>query len=174
MVWANGFDQNNLMHSTGHNTVFKLVNSYNESIKDKEKSTSIKTVLVVSSNKMDDNKIVESSSGDKNERDETRIDRDGSYFWKGEQNEITRENIWIPRDKSVLNDLYDKEIMFFNPREDIIPISDLDFIICDTKNEKESTFEIKTEDENKTKSNKGNFIKAIKEHIKKEWNDILT
>lgn len=181
MVGANGFDKDNFIHSAGHNTVFKLVKSYNTS-REKETSESkhpsaIKTLLVVSSNKMDENEPSAPSQGDKPVQDEPS-DREGSYFWKGEQGEITRENIWIPRDKSVLKELYEKKIMFFNPREDIIPISDLDYIICDTANTKDPEqtkdyFQIKTEDDIETKANKDKFIEVMKEHIKHEWEDTL-
>lgn len=132
MVGANGFTINCFKHSAGHCTVINLIKEYNNKHQSKQ-SISPKVVLVVSSDKWSDVKVDESTSDscDRNCTSSDKVNIEGFWFWKG--NGKTRDNIWLTRDKNIYEEIqknYSK-IMFYNPREDVVPIEYLDFIISD-------------------------------------------
>ena len=135
MVGANGFDDEHFLHSAGHGSIFKIVNE-----KNKEKTNSkIKSVLVVSNHKYRKNNEKSKMTNDVPPKKDNNVSDypkkaeskqiESCLFWLGDGEEATRQHIWLPRDEIVLKDLFDKNIMFFNPREDKIELKELDFVI---------------------------------------------
>jgi hypothetical protein len=156
MVGANGFDEEYFMHSAGHGSIIKVVNEINRENDDGK----IKIILVVSDNKKDmgikHGNYDGSEDRKKNKSNPEKID--GCLFWRRSNGEATRKHIWLPRDERIINELKDKEIVFYNPREDKIKIDELDFIISNT-----GYHPIKDEKPDTLKSNKDKFHKTINE-----------
>ena len=127
MVGANGFNQEYFMHSAGHGSIIKIVNEINRENIDSK----IKIILNVSNLKKDigyeNRNYADFKAREKKSNNPEKID--GCWFWRISDEDATRKHIWLPRDESILKELYEKNIMFFNPREDRIRINELDFII---------------------------------------------
>jgi hypothetical protein len=118
LVGANGYDDASFKHSAGHSTVISSVKSLITATKLPA------VVLVVSSEK-----FVEKFEDDPMD-DARSVTIDGYRFWPGSIGSL-RRNIWVVRDKSRTSDLNDA-IYYLNPKEDVIPISDIDFVVSDT------------------------------------------
>lgn len=167
MVGANGFTKDSFKHSAGHSSIVNIVREH-QSRKDKQNDRYSKIVLVVSSEKwLPDNNDKNSNDTKKDtspsDKREEKHDIEGYWFWQGEGKEWNekiskREHIWILRDNNIRNKLYQNDIMFYNPREDTIPIKYVDYIISDVTHHK-----ITAENENKIDENVNNFITGIKE-----------
>jgi hypothetical protein len=164
LVGANGFDDQYFLHSAGHGSIIKIVNEKNNE-NDKRQ---IKTVLVVSNNKYRKNKKQSQKSTDAKDIMYKNYDRknkpkeiESCLFWTGDGEEATREHIWLPRDEVVLKDLFDKSIMFFNPREDRIELKELDYVISNVgyHSMKEDTY-------------RNNFLEAIQNRNQKDIEEI--
>ena len=115
------------MHSAGHGSIIKIVNEINRENIDSK----IKIILNVSNLKKDigyeNRNYADFKAREKKSNNPEKID--GCWFWRSSDEDATRKHIWLPRDESILKELYEKNIMFFNPREDRIRINELDFII---------------------------------------------
>ncbi len=167
MVGANGFNQEFFMHSAGHHSIFKIVKQFN---KENISSQKIKTILVVSNHKKDRNETIideRYKDDDTKEANNKRENIESCWFWKRNNKEATRQHIWLPRDEVILSELFDKEIMFFNPREDKIPIDKLDFIISNVK-----YHPIIDENPEELNKNKNSFHEAINERNYKDQQEL--
>ncbi len=124
VVGANGFDESSFVHSAGHASIInlalykKFVNKCNKPnivlSTTREKYRSSKTEMKIERNAVSRN--IESTESCVN-------------FYRNQL--AGREKIWFTRDPQAINQFCGENISIFNPREDIIPIKDLDFIISD-------------------------------------------
>lgn len=128
LVGADGITSDYFIHSAGHGSLVNLVREHRKRRNGTDRVQS-KIVLVTSREKW--------SPALKGQRDggsqpqDVKREIEGCWFWRGLKNVNTREHVWISRDAALLDTLYDEGIMFFNPREDMIPIEHIDYIITD-------------------------------------------
>jgi hypothetical protein len=156
MIGANGFDDMSFKHSAGHSSIVQLAREYNA----RNKNCGPHVVLVVSSekytNKYPDCKDVNDEHSD----DSTFVE--GCRFIHGPIAAGFRNNIWITRDINVIRELNDNNIRFYNPREDVIPIDCVNYIVSNT-----GFYEIDTGQASRDtiKSNINKFLLSIKSDI---------
>jgi len=136
MMGANGFNEKEFMHSAGHLSIIKLVN---KSTEEGNKAPVIppSIVLVVTSDKFSAIKDDETSDKNRNKGSDKPEEKIGGFrFWKPPHKIPTRDNIWFLNDGEIKS-VKDK-LLFYNIREDKIPILNVDYIISDIGNFKKS------------------------------------
>lgn len=134
MVGANGFTKKCFKHSAGHGTVINLIKEYINRNQPTESTVFPILTLVVSTDKWSGSDDPEEKSNkSRNNKNNDKINIEGYCFWKGLGNTKIRENIWMTRDKNIYDEIQKDcgKIMFYNPREDVVPIEYLDYIISD-------------------------------------------
>jgi len=146
IVGANGLDGKYFRHSAGHSSIINLAREYR--LRKGMNQPSI--LLVCSSEKyfekdtlskspMEGHKISVSSIFEKNRI--TPYCVDGYTYLKNDIVNI-RESVWLLKDKEIMKTLcqnqitsYDRgqvhNIFLYNPREDVMPITQVDYIICE-------------------------------------------
>ena len=125
VLGANGFDTKSFIHSAGHASVVNLA------LYHKEVNKCSQPLIVLSTSK---EKFVSSEYNtkklSKNIKKSIEIS-DGCIQFYNDNKICGREKIWFTRDTQAINRMCHKSITIFNPREDVIPIKDLDYIISD-------------------------------------------
>lgn len=156
LVGANGFCDDVFYHASGHGSVILLLRGI-EQAKLVEKVPRI--ILVVTSDKyLPRSQRVNAAPEDLSTQGGAIREVDGYSFWTG-SNERTRDNIWINRDPRVRADLRAERdhIQFYNPREEAIPISLVDYVVCDL-----GFFAVRSDDNVATGQNINRFLQAVK------------
>ena len=126
VVGANGFDENSFVHSAGHSSIINLA------LHKKFESKCKQPYIVLSTTR----EKFKSLNATKDKKTESHISKGSELsescvqFFR-ESDLSGREKIWFTRDKQAINQFCGSNISIFNPREDVIPIKDLDFIISD-------------------------------------------
>ncbi len=148
LVGANGFDESCFKHSAGHGSIIKLAREHRQSHHQDQQDQPGKpqVVLVVSSDKWGP---ASTTGAERPTRDEAADEStvEGFPFWKGATGTKTRDQIWFTRDERVFGELKrqgeigsaehqpartaEVDIHLFNPREDVMPIREVDWIISD-------------------------------------------
>lgn len=126
IIGASGITTDSFRHSAGHASIVGLAREYRNG---NRPPTSV--VLVVSSEKFSHEKSqIEPQNLSPLSGTSEMEDIDGCWFWRKDEAKV-REHIWMPKDKALLDSLYKHKIAFFNPRDDIVPITYVDHIITD-------------------------------------------
>ena len=125
VIGANGFDFSTFVHSAGHASIINLA-LY------KKLTTNCKKPYIVLTTTKEKFK----SSDWKNKETKSNLTQiadisDSCVHFFKETQLSGREKIWFTRDQQSINQFCGKHCSIFNPREDVIPIKDLDFIISD-------------------------------------------
>ncbi|MFX1238581.1 MAG: hypothetical protein ACFE8P_12780 [Promethearchaeota archaeon] len=154
MIGANGFTENYFKHSAGHAPSIKIAR-FRKELGNKEWP---KSVLIVSSLKFLDSEKVDEYDDNAMEN-KTGITKElkGCYFWQGDLDTPVREHIWFLKDKKRIKELYDNKIYLYNPREDNVRLTLLDYIISD----------VGYFCNNKRKQDFNTFISKTKDYMKK-------
>ena len=152
MVGANGFTETFFKHSAGHSSVINLIREYRGR---GQGSECPKIVLVVSTDKWASDggcaTLEQPDPGD----DQYLIE--GYHFWRGLENISDRDHIWLSRDRTIYEKFHENGIMLYNPREDVIPIEHLDYIISD-----KGHYQISTGNRDRTRAKIAAFINDIR------------
>lgn len=151
LVGANGFDREHFVHSSGHASIINL-GLYHKISNDKSKPL---IVLATTKEKFMTQNPEKQTKKSKNVTTDGSNELNVSFF---EDTKVeSREKVWFLRDIQVLKRLCNNSIALFNPREDQIPIRDLDFIITEN-----GWYQIKGDSEKleDTQQNIDNFITA--------------
>jgi len=134
MVGANGFDKLRFRHSAGHAMIAGLTKFTQVNNNDSSTSPPV-FILCLLTNKFDKDGLQSKDSDDKDSDDneENIIMNNGWRFKNSFYNEPVRNNIFVSQDanmKRILT-IENKGILFYNPREDVIPINLVDIVICE-------------------------------------------
>lgn len=145
MVGANGYDDEEFLHSAGHATVATVTNYAREMSCTGDSKTTRKSdlpalILAIitdkyrqkdSKPKQNGNSEMESKSPDK--ENDSLIVTDGWKFHGAFAGEPIRTHIFISQDQELRNNLSNEAptVSFYNPREDRIPISCVDVVITE-------------------------------------------
>lgn len=124
LVGANGFNRESFVHSSGHASIINL-GLYHKHV---NKCGNPLVVLATTNEKLSVDLTQKKENNTSKSIDEDS--EDTLTFYKNEKVE-GREKIWFARDSQVIKRLCDTNIALFNPREDEIPIKDLDYIVSD-------------------------------------------
>ncbi len=131
LVGANGFTNKVFKHSAGHESIVNIIN-YQRKVQKEQNRVLPKIVLVASSEKYGSSADSEKNKCEESKCEESKHSVDGFTYWKSSKNESVRSHVWISRDKAIYKEIHDNEhIMFYNPKEDNVPIEELDWIISD-------------------------------------------
>lgn len=128
LMGSNGVTKEFFMHSAGHAAIVNLARYYNQTTK---KEHRIKILLITSKEKvrLSDDKKPDDVEPGSNKKDPPKVK--GVSFKELSNDSKNRDDIWQCKDKSSLNRLKENEISLCNPKEDKIPIENVDFIISD-------------------------------------------
>ncbi|MDY6879164.1 MAG: HD domain-containing protein [Thermodesulfobacteriota bacterium] len=125
LVGANGFDKSSFIHSAGHASIINLA-LHNKIVKRCNKPYIVLSTTKEKFKPSADQKRVDcvtNSTG-------PELSDSGVNFYRSHLS--GRERLWFIRDPQAINQFCGENISIFNPREDIIPIKDLDFVISDS------------------------------------------
>jgi translation initiation factor 2B subunit (eIF-2B alpha/beta/delta family) len=125
VVGANGFDELSFTHSAGHASVINL--SLHKKIAHKCDKPNI--VLATTKEKFKSCETQKRLGNNGSSKNRELTDTGINFFRDPDLS--GREKIWFARDLQAINQFCGKHVSIFNPREDIIPIHDLDYIISD-------------------------------------------
>ncbi|RZB37206.1 MAG: hypothetical protein SRB2_01288 [Desulfobacteraceae bacterium Eth-SRB2] len=129
IMGANGFSEKSFSHSAGHETIIKLTR-YKRYF---EGSDYPKLLLVTTSEKYISEEKKAVLNGNTEEIEElacTNYEVDGfPFYFIG--NNVGRNTFWLTKDRKLLNKIDKDNFKFFNPREDTISISTLDYLISE-------------------------------------------
>lgn len=125
LVGANGFDSEYFVHSSGHASVINL------GLYHKFANKCINPLIVLTTTK--EKFLAKTSKKQKNKAAKKTVDdsSDNKIIFYEDSKVDGREKLWFLRDAQVIKQLSENNIYLFNPREDRIPIKDLDYIITD-------------------------------------------
>ncbi|MCU7866437.1 MAG: HD domain-containing protein [Candidatus Thiodiazotropha sp. (ex Lucinoma borealis)] len=154
LVGANGFNKDVFKHSAGHESIVNIIRIKNQGTQKIDKKNMIEVVLVASSEK-----YMPSNSAEKEyvEIGDEIYFVDGYMFWKSQHNESVRSHVWIGRDNTLFEEIHKSGgIMFYNPREDNVPVHNLDWIISD-----KAVFKISSDTIDEIEKNKIEFVNAM-------------
>jgi len=161
-VGANGVSKRSFKHSAGHSTIVSLVREYCNRVPEGKPKPQV--VLVVSGEKYMPEKVdavkspyceTVSSAVSEALANPSIVDR--CRFLDNLGSEV-RESVWMVKDRELLERLYQAGIMFYNPREDNIPISRIDFLISESRYSKIS---------------EGDMGVSIAEHFRPHKEDVI-
>lgn len=136
LVGANGYTDKDFKHSAGHSSVIYLAKEF----RGRKEVNWPRVSLVVSTDKRSKDKENETNDSTKPNDSEgeladksynKKIHVDGYHFFEMIEGVKTREAVWFTRDKTTYDKVRDKDITLYNPREDVIMIKELDYIISD-------------------------------------------
>ncbi len=162
IVGANGVSKRSFKHSAGHSTIVSLVREYCNRVPEGKPKPQV--VLVVSGEKYMPEKVdavkspyceTVSSAVSEALANPSIVDR--CRFLDNLGSEV-RESVWMVKDRELLERLYQAGIMFYNPREDNIPISRIDFLISESRYSKIS---------------EGDMGVSIAEHFRPHKEDVI-
>ena len=132
---ADGVTPEYFLHSAGHSSIVNL--AWEWRAREAEEASAKATIVLVTTRE----KWVDRPESETREANLTneRVQIDGCTFWRGLSygtgpeavRARSREHVWMTRDAELLRKLCSEGIAFFNPKEDRIPISRVDFIITD-------------------------------------------
>lgn len=131
IVGANGITDSYFRHSAGHSSIVNLAREYRDRQKEQQRFPYI--LLVVSKEKYltAPSVVLPNASTCPFENIGTSPHVvDGSLFL-ARKNISSRESVWLLKDKELLDNLRANDIYFYNPREDVIPISHIDYLLSD-------------------------------------------
>ena len=122
-IGTNGINSKEILTSAGHKTIISIA-----------KCASKPVVLVTTKEK-----FVEEESETKLSSTEQIQEISGCYFYSAPNISENRKHPWMTRDNILLENLHQKKILFMNPREEVIPINNIDYIVTDEGYQKIST-----------------------------------
>lgn len=148
MVGANGYDEDKFLHSGGHAMVAAITSfarkhpDWNEAVPPEEKDLPVLILSIITDKfKKSDPPVAESTpkkhddgeSGKSKSKKNNEITVDGWKFRTSFAGEPVRTQVFISQDQEILNSLNNEAptALFYNPREDQIPISCVDLVITE-------------------------------------------
>lgn len=135
LVGANGFDERMFRHSAGHLMVVAASHFAKVIRDDKKNSMSSRLpvlILSVMTDKYDDEQV-SSQTSSKGSKTAEIIEKGGWLFRSPFAGEAIRDNAFFTQDKNLQERLKEQgdKVLFYNPREDSIPIEYVDVVISE-------------------------------------------